>query len=552
MRVTQQMLFSRYVTNMNRSLTDLMDLNLKAQTEKKVNKPSDDPTGTTRILGHRDTISSLEQFQENVDTAKGWLGASDETLRQTNEIIIRAKELATQAASGTLSDDNREQISYEVRSLFEQLVGLANTDFEDHNIYSGHKTSTNAYQQVTWLTTNDTDLAESVDFTISGLAEKTALVQFYDSSGATALGGNINLSDPNLRARYSIDGGDTWINDISATAVGTGYSFDFAQSGTSVRFHADATVKANDLTDTERSEGTWLWLRPSAQYMGDDNDDVSVDRLGAGSSTIAADASGHFASSNVVVRIDNTAAASMDEAISYSYSLDGGISWVTGNATMADTTSNAATLTIPGGGVISLSSNGGNELQPGQQFVIRSRASDISLVISASDKVRVNDEGKDIFGGIYMDPDKVLSAGGAIISLDSTNAILTFQSNATWSTSVEGSTGTTKNLFETMGNLVAFLETNNQTGVQQALANLGDVQKLVTSRMADVGGRLNRLEVAENILDGLKLNEQTLMSSIEDADVSQLMTDLVQSQIVYEAVLSSSASIMKLNLGNYI
>ena len=39
MRVTQQMLFNRYVNNLNSSLTSLMDLNTKSQTQKRINKP---------------------------------------------------------------------------------------------------------------------------------------------------------------------------------------------------------------------------------------------------------------------------------------------------------------------------------------------------------------------------------------------------------------------------------------------------------------------------------------------------------------------------------
>ena len=72
------------------------------------------------------------------------------------------------------------------------------------------------------------------------------------------------------------------------------------------------------------------------------------------------------------------------------------------------------------------------------------------------------------------------------------------------------------------------------------------------NRVAEVGGRENRLSVGETIVDGLKLNEQTLVSSIEDADVSELMTDLAQQQIVYESVLRSTSMIMQMNLGKFI
>ena len=222
MRVTQQMLFNRYVNNLNSSLTSLMDLNTKSQTQKRINKPSDDPTGMTRILDHRDTIRSLEQYKENIATAKGWLSSADEALMQASTLITRAKALATQAATGTLDSDNREQISYEMRSIFEQMVGLANTEFEGNSIFAGQKMNGNAFEQIMWLTTNDDNFADAVDFTISGSSGSTVLVQFYDQTGNTVVGEDMDLSDPNLRARYSSDGGDSWTEDVSLTPAGAG------------------------------------------------------------------------------------------------------------------------------------------------------------------------------------------------------------------------------------------------------------------------------------------------------------------------------------------
>ncbi len=255
MRVSQQMLFDNYVHNLNTSLTTLMDLNNKAQTQKKINKPSDDPTGMTRILDHRDTLRSLEQYKENISTAKGWLGRSDETLRQVSTLITRAKELATQASTGTVDGDNREQVSYELRSLFEQMVGLANSEFEGKNIYGGQKVDGKAFEEIMWLTTNDANFGDSVDFTVLGSSETTVLVQYYDETGATAVGGNMDLNDPNLRARYSIDGGRSWKTDVQVDFAGGQGTLTLPDAGTSVVFHGNATVKVNDRNDPEVADG---------------------------------------------------------------------------------------------------------------------------------------------------------------------------------------------------------------------------------------------------------------------------------------------------------
>ncbi|MBU1229163.1 MAG: flagellar hook-associated protein FlgL [Proteobacteria bacterium] len=548
-RVSQSMLYTQYLTGMNTSLSNLMESNLQAQTQKRVNKPSDDPTAMARILDHRDTLHAFDQYKTNLDTAKGWLGQSDSTLMQVSTIITRAKELAQQASTGTMSADNRQQISYEARQLFNQLLELGNSRYEDKSIYAGHKTDENAFREVLWMTTNDPSLTSSNSFKIDGFSKQTTLVQFTDAAGAAAPGSLVNMSACNVR--YSIDGGRTFLTDGSVSTDANGrVILALPQSGASVTFDHDAQVRANSLTDPKDSSGSWLWLRPSAVYQGDDADAIKVSAMGTGTQLVSAQASGAFPG-NTLVRIDNTSAVTMGQGINYSFSLDNGLSWVTGNTVAADITSNSAMLNVAGGGVLTLTSNGSNLLQPGAQFLVRPRTAGITLQVNISETVRINDVGKDIFGGIYQDPDLVAGNGGARLSLTSSNASAVFDATSTNFYASNGGV-ITKNLFETMGNLVAFLETNTQHGIQQCLESLKASQQQVLTSVASVGGRENRLNITSNILENLKLNENERISAEEDIDIGELMTKLSQQQTVYQAVLKSSSMIMQMNLMQYI
>lgn len=549
-RISQNQLYNQYLNGMNSSLSSLVELNLQAQTQKRVNKPSDDPTATARILDHRDTLHAYEQYKTNLDTAQGWLSMSDSTLTQVSTIITRAKELAEQGATGTMSAENREQLSYEARQLFDQLLELSNMQYEDKSIYAGQKTNANAFREVLWMTTNDPTLTSSNSFQIDGFSKQTTLVQFTDSTGATASGGSINMGDPNTRVRYSIDGGKTFLTDGSVTTdPATGkVLLTLPRSGASVTFAHDAQVRVTDTANTNDSKGSWLWLRPSAVYQGDDSDSISVSSMGAGTNLISGVASGAFPGSTLV-RIENT--TTLDGTINYSYSMDNGLSWVTGNTVAADSTASNAMLNVSGGGVLTLNSNGGNVLQAGAQFLISPRTADITLQVNVSETVRVNDVGKDIFGGIYQDPDKVSGNGGARLALTSSNASAVFSANSSNFTSSNGGI-VSKNLFETMGNLVAFLETNTQSGVQQCLDSLKASQQQVLTSVASVGGRENRLNITKNILANLTLNENERISAEEDVDIGELMTKLTMQQTVYQAVLKSSSMIMQMNLMQYI
>ncbi|MDO9084031.1 MAG: flagellar hook-associated protein FlgL [Humidesulfovibrio sp.] len=548
-RVSQSMLYTQYLTGMNNSLSGLMESNLQAQTQKRVNKPSDDPTATARILDHRDTLKTFGQYQTNLDTAKGWLAQSDSTLMQVSTIITRAKELAQQAATGTMSADNRQQISYEARQLFDQLLELSNMSYEDKRIYAGQKTNENAFREILWMTTNDPTLTASNSFQIDGFSKQTTLVQFTDAAGTAAPGALVNMSACNVR--YSTDGGRTFKTDGSVTVDAGGHVvLALPSSGASVTFDHDSQVKANKISDPADATGSWLWLRPSAVYQGDDADAIKVSAMGTGTQFTSAQASGAFPG-NTLVRIDNSSAVTMGQAINYSFSLDNGMSWVTGNTVAADTTSNSTMLSVAGGGVLTLSSNGSNLLQPGAQFLVSPRTAAITLQVNISETVRINDVGKDIFGGVYQDPDKVAANGGARLGLASSNASAVFDANSTNFFASNGGV-ITKNLFETMGNLVAFLETNTQHGVQQCLESLSKSQQQVLTSVASVGGRENRLNITANILENLTLSENERISAEEDIDVGELMTKLAQQQVVYQAVHKSTSMNMQTHLMQYI
>ncbi|MFW5730043.1 MAG: flagellar hook-associated protein FlgL [Desulfonatronovibrionaceae bacterium] len=501
MRISQSMLFDNFVANMNSSSYRLMELNNKASSQKEINKPSDDPIGTARVMGYRDSISALEQYKSNVDTAKGWLGLADESLMEVNNVLIRAKEITEQAATGSLSREQREMLSYEARQLYEQMINLANTRYEGKSIFGGHKVDEPAFEQAMTLSSNK-DLPE--EFTIQGKTTGTILVQFTTSAEVDD-GVNINY-------RYSTDGGHEW-KEATLAAGDTELDLD----GVSVDLPAGYTVEANDPDDNNDTSGTWLWVRPTAEYMGDDADQYAVTAYAQNIEDSDVEVKGLF-EKETVVRVDEIDG----DDITYSYSEDGGSSWTTNQTTEED--GGETRFLLPGGraDVTGVEADDYNE---NDQIIIRPNSAAIDFEISPTERIQVNSVGKDIFGGIYKKPG---------------------QDNYT--PAIEGG----ENVFETLGNLIGYLETNNQSGVQRTLEDIDLSLKNVNNELASIGSRENRLDIAESVLSGLTLNEKERMSKIEDADVAELMTKLANQQIIYEGVLRSSSNIMRMNLMNYI
>ena len=514
-RVSQRSMFTSFVNNMNTSLADLMDSNIQASSQKRINKPSDDSIGTARVMNYRDSIAGISQYKKNIDTAKSWLNLADQTLTQVNTLLTRMKGLAEQAATGTLDANNREQISFELRQQYEQLINLANTQYEGRHIFAGHKTDEPAFVQGLNLTSNDTVFSNG-SFSITGSASKTMLVQF--TSNATIGGAGA------VPLRYSLDAGRTWQNG-SIPAGDNRLSI----NGVQVTFQNGTAVQAVDTTNVHETlsngsmNGTWLYIRPTAVYQGDDND-LPPSIMHYGSAPVTASATGVF-SQDITVRIDNSN-ASMTGPIEYSYSLDNGNTWVTGNTASDTTTSNSASLIIPGGFLVLSGSNASLNGAQNQQFIVKPHRGDVKFEIAQRETITVNSIGKDVFGGVYTSP-----------------------GDTTASPAFDGSG---KNLFETVGRLIGYMESNNQSGIQRALADLDTASSHIMTQAASVGGRENRLEVAGNVLTTIELDEKARMSNIEDIDVAELMTKLAQQQLVYNSVLKSSAQIMQMNLSNFI
>lgn len=512
MRISHQTRFTYFIGNMNSSLADLMELNIKASTQKDINRPSDDPVGTARVLGHRSTISDLAQYKENLNTATGWLGQADSTLTRVNEVLTRIRALAEQAATGTMSANNREQASYEVRHLYEELIVMANAKYEDQYIFAGHKTGDKAYEQALWLQDNDGSTT-GTNFSIAGSANKTIVMRFLSDG---------EVGTDALDYEYSLDGGQTFTSATIPAAAGDKV---LTMGGVQLTLEAGTDVTAYD-PDVAGSDGngTWMWVRPTAMYLGDDDDAISVDTLGP--STLSNAASGNF-DRNVTVRIDSTTTLG-GNPVEYSYSTDGGATWVEGLETDGSADPTELTLVVPGGTLTLMqTATSGNALNAGDQWVVRPRTADVQMEISPGENITVNSVGKDVFGGLYIQPG---------------------------STSAELAPGVpeSENMFEAVGKLIAAMETNNQDGCQQALDDLTPISERIMNNAARIGAAENRLEVASGMLDTLRVNEEERLSSVEDADVTELMTKLANQQVIYETVLRSSSMVMRMSLINYM
>ncbi len=170
MRVTQSMLSSNMLRNLNNSYGKMSKYQEQLQSGKIVNRPSDDPVVAVKGMGYRVDLDKNAQFQRNIGEANSWLDSTDEALGQVGEALKRVKELIVQAANDTNTPEDREKISAEITQIKEQLKDIGNSKVGENYIFSGTHTNQPLYKD--GLPNTDATL------TAKGLGEKIEINVF--------------------------------------------------------------------------------------------------------------------------------------------------------------------------------------------------------------------------------------------------------------------------------------------------------------------------------------------------------------------------------------
>ena len=113
------------VRYLNQSSSRLSDSISKLSSGSRISQASDDPAGLAIATGMSSDLSSLEQASVNASNSLALLQTADGGAASVSEILERMKSLASQAASGTVTDDERSYIQTEFAALMEEIDSIS-------------------------------------------------------------------------------------------------------------------------------------------------------------------------------------------------------------------------------------------------------------------------------------------------------------------------------------------------------------------------------------------------------------------------------------------
>lgn len=136
MRVTNGNMMSSYLKDIQNNLQSMDKLNTQMNTGKQVNKVSDDPLRTVKIMNLNNEIADIEKYNYNADEITGWLDMTDEALDTVGTLTSEIKTLLT-SISGTYGKDEIKAVQTNVNEKIKQIGEAFNTTYAGKYIFGG-------------------------------------------------------------------------------------------------------------------------------------------------------------------------------------------------------------------------------------------------------------------------------------------------------------------------------------------------------------------------------------------------------------------------------
>ena len=268
----------------------------------RINSGADDPAGLSIANGLEANISALTQSVSNANDGVGELQLADGALAQVTNLLNTAVTLATESATGTVSNGQRTAIQAQYASILAEINRIGNsTTYNGQAVFQGGtQTNLNAADSP-----NTSTLALNTALTVGDTTSVTAggVTFSYTAANATATAPNPNQQGSSLTTTAA---GAAVLASGTITITAGGKTQTFTGGSGTGQYATVATlltaINANtDLTGAQafqNSAGNVQIVDPNS------NGDLAVTTTGTGTNGIAA-VLGTFSNPTVAVTNPN-------------------------------------------------------------------------------------------------------------------------------------------------------------------------------------------------------------------------------------------------------
>lgn len=199
MRITNKIMQNNSLNNVNYNKILMDKYNSQMATQKKINRPSDDPVVAIRALRLRSNVTEVTQYySKNIPDAESWLSVTEGALDNVVDVITNMYSQCTKGSSGELTNDDREIILESLKALRDEVYATGDADYAGRYVFTGYRTDTSlmfpAATKQTYEITEQLDKAsaDTITFVNTTSADGKDL---YDMTAANYAGMDIVEQD---------------------------------------------------------------------------------------------------------------------------------------------------------------------------------------------------------------------------------------------------------------------------------------------------------------------------------------------------------------------
>lgn len=151
-RVSDNSTAAKFTSRVNAQRNRLEILQEQLASGKRINRPSDDPTGAEAVIKLKTSQKEIEQFQRTTQTAQQKLTAADDTLSGYENLLQRVRTLVTQGLSDTSTQTAKNALATEIDSLRSRILNVANTNYNGEYLFGGTRQNVAPFDPTTAAT----------------------------------------------------------------------------------------------------------------------------------------------------------------------------------------------------------------------------------------------------------------------------------------------------------------------------------------------------------------------------------------------------------------
>lgn len=518
MRITNKIMQNNNLANINTNKLLQDRLSTQMSTEKKINRPSDDPVVAIRSLRLRSNVTEITQYySKNIPDAESWLNVTEEALKNLSDIVTAMQKQCTNGAKDYLTSSDRVTIIEQLKALADEVYSTGDADYAGRYVFTGYRTDTSL--SFPDATEKKYSITEQLD---KNAIDQVTIITTQSADGSTDV---MDMTTNNYQS-ITVEKEDVQAVEVYRFRLAYGSCDDTAPVLTYQERQADGTYQTQTITADVLHD-----YESPYQEIADATGEKAVFVPETGELLLSKDAYDKL----MTTKDDISTAGTNEGEIRITYDKS---KWTKGDLRPEH--------------YFYCESNPGTDeeiIHNPTYLTGNVERQDIEYDVGFNQTIRINSTADECFKhGIGREVEDLVNAMQDVVD---TEKIVTDLKSL-----LENASGATAEAIQKkldVAQKVLEMKSNKaQRMFEQGITAMQGYLDDTNLSLTNTGTRSRKLELIENRMQSQKTTFETLKSENEDIDIAEVIINLTSAKLTYEAALMATGKVAQTSLLQYI